>query len=104
MAYDPQAGHRRPKPSDDDPAPIDALIGGDPLDEPVPANAVPDDPPPTPAVTPAPADPPPDTLLLNTGIAGAVATVVGLLTLRHLWRRRRARRAPAAATAGEPAD
>ena len=94
MAYDPQANRRRPRPDADAPAPVDALLG-----DPVPPSSggdgpgpVADDPPPSPAVTPAPADPVPDSLLVNTGIAGAVAAAVALLTLRHLWRRHRTRR------------
>ena len=86
MAYDPQANHRRPKPEAEETAPVEALLG-----EPAPpiAGGVVDDPPPTPAVTPAPADPISDRLLISSGLAAAVGGVLALLTLRHLWNRRR---------------
>ena len=84
MPYDPQAKHRRPRPTDSESAPVEALLHQGPT----PTN---DDPPPSPSVTPAPADPPPDSLLINTGLVGAVAAVIGLLVLRHLWRRHRSR-------------
>jgi hypothetical protein len=85
MAYDPQANHRRPKPEAEEPAPVEALLG-----EPPPSIAgVVDDPPPTPAVTPAPADPISDRLLISSGLAAAIGGVLALLTLRHLWNRRR---------------
>lgn len=83
MAYDPQANRRRPQPEATDPAPVDALMRG------APSAGVVEDPPPTPAVTPAPADPPSDTVLLNTGLAAALGAVVTLLMLRHFWKRRR---------------
>jgi hypothetical protein len=85
MAYDPQATRRRPKPEADDTAPVDALLG-----EPAPATTaeIVDDPPPTPAVTPAPADPISDKLLISSGLAGAIGGLAALLALRHLWNRR----------------
>jgi len=91
MAYDPQASRRRPRPAAEDPAPVDAILGK-PTEPPSPT-ATPDDPPPTPAVTPAPADPPSDTLLLSSGVVTAIGAVVALLTLRHLWNRRKRRAA-----------
>jgi hypothetical protein len=87
MGYDPQANRRRPRPAADDPAPVDALLGE--------ATATPaavhvaDDPPPTPAVTPAPADPPSDTVLINTGVVAVIGAALTLLGLRQLWKRRR---------------
>ena len=97
MPYDPQANHRRPTPAYEESAPVEALLGSARAENrsgagagPAPTN---DDPPPSPSVTPAPADPPPDALLINTGLAGAVAALVGLLVLRHLWRRHHNRRA-----------
>jgi hypothetical protein len=86
MAYDPQATRRRPKPEGADTAPVDALLG-----EPVPAAPVEvvDDPPPTPAVTPAPADPISDKLVISSGLVTAVGGIAALLALRHLWNRRR---------------
>ena len=81
MAYDPQASRRRPQVDAADPAPVDAILGDA---EPMPTI---DDPPPTPAVTPAPADPVPDKLLINTGVAAAAGGLFALLTLRHLWKR-----------------
>ncbi len=91
MVYDPQAERRRPKPPAEDAAPVEALLGGAATASGAGSGSgrstTPDDPPPTPSVTPAPADPPPDSLLINTGLAGALAAVVGLLLLRHLWRR-----------------
>lgn len=103
MAYDPQANRRRPRPADDSPAPVDAILGESPtaaLQEPAPqahADAAPvvDDPPPSPSVTPEPADPPSDQLLLTSGVATAIGGVIGLLTLRHFWLRHRRRRAAA---------
>ncbi len=103
MPYDPQANHRRPRPTEEESAPVDALLGSTPRSAAPRAaggaeSAVPptnDDPPPSPSVTPAPADPPPDALLINTGLAGAVAGLVGLLVLRHFWHRHRSKRATA---------
>ena len=82
MAYDPQRERRRPQPTGDDPAPVDALLGD------APSVSLNEDPPP-PSVTPEPADPPPDTLLLGSGAAVAIAGLVFLLLLRHLWLRHR---------------
>ena len=93
MAYDPQANRRRPKPADSEPAPVDALLGDAPPSEPEPATAgsasrrATDDPPPAVGVTPAPADPVPDSLVISTGMGAAVAGLIGLLTLRWLWKR-----------------
>lgn len=84
MAYDPQANHRRPKPEAEETAPVEALLG-----EPTPPADIVDYPPPTPTVTPAPADPISDRLLVSSGLATAIAGVLALLTLRHLWNRRR---------------
>ena len=100
MAYDPQRDRRRPHPTADGPAPVDALLG-EAVEPDVttemaavsPLQPVSDDPPPDPAVTPAPADPPSDRVLLNTALAGAAAGMLVLLALRHLWLRRRRRHA-----------
>jgi hypothetical protein len=81
MAYDPQANRRRPQPDAADLAPIDAILG-----EPK-ASASADDPAPIPIVTPEPADPPPDSLLVNTGVFAALGGLFVLLALRHLWKR-----------------
>ncbi len=86
MAYDPQANRRRPKPETTGTAPVEALLG-----DPVPAVDIVDDPPPSPAVTPEPADPISDKLLISSGVATAIGALVALLTLRHLWMRRRRR-------------
>ena len=86
MAYDPQANRRRPKPTDRDPAPVDALLGDEPT-APVAATPTTEDPPPAPGVTPAPADPVPDSWVVSTGMGAAVGALVGLLTLRWLWKR-----------------
>lgn len=93
MAYDPQANRRRPKPTDEDSAPVDALLG-ESTDEPVAPASLPDDPPPEPAVTPAPADPPSDKLLVSSGVISAVGALVALLVLRHLWKRHQQTEAP----------
>ena len=89
MAYDPQANRRRPKPTDRDPAPVDALLG----DEPAASTPTPtvEDPPPAPGVTPAPADPVPDSLVFSTGMGAAAGAIIGLVTLRWLWKRSRQR-------------
>jgi hypothetical protein len=88
MAYDPQANRRRPQPDAAASAPIDAILG-----EPeVPASV--DDPAQIPTVTPEPADPPPDSLLVNTGVVAALGGLFALLTLRHLWKRHLRQKAP----------
>ena len=104
MAYDPQAKRQRPKPTASGPAPVDALLltrtpessgqgvnsdrsapgAAASIDE---ASEVTHDPPPTPAVTPEPANPPPDKLLLNSALVSAACTLVGALVLRYLWKR-----------------
>jgi len=93
MPYDPQASHRRPAPADGEAAPVEALLGSTQAESRASGNtgssATNDDPPPSPSVTPAPADPPPDALLINTGLAGAICALIGLLVLRHLWLRHR---------------
>lgn len=86
MAYDPQAGRRRPKPDEGEAAPVEALLGA-----PAPSAHVADDPPPIPAVTPEPADPISDRVLISSGVATALAGLVALLTLRQIWIRRRRR-------------
>lgn len=88
MAYDPQANRRRPKPEEREPAPVEAL-----LDETAPSTVaeIVDDPPPSPAVTPAPADPISDKLVISSGLATAIGGAIALLTLRHFWNRRRRR-------------
>ena len=88
MAYDAQANRRRPKPEAQEPAPVEALLG-DPV-PPAVAEIV-DDPPPSPAVTPAPADPISDKLVISSGLATAIGGAIALLTLRHFWNRRRRR-------------
>lgn len=97
MAYDPQARRRRPKPAPEGPTPVDALLLADPTDSSRGHAAADDfgtdessqvhDPPPTPAVTPEPANPPPDKLLLNSALVSAAAALVGALLLRYIWRR-----------------
>ena len=101
MAYDPQANRRRPKPAEADPAPVDALLGNaptatpdlDPVDVGSSARIATDDPPPAVGVTPAPADPVPDSLVISTGMGAALGGLIGLLTLRWLWKRQQRRRA-----------
>ena len=90
MAYDPQADRKRPRPTAEEPAPVDALLGA-PAEAAAPV-VVADDPPPSPAVTPAPADPVSDTLVFSSGLAGAIGALVALLTLRHFWKLRTRRR------------
>ncbi len=85
MAYDPQKNRRRPTPPEAGPAPVDALISTDPT-PPLPG---PDDPAPAPTVTPPPADPPPDALVLNSGLVAAIGAVGAAFLARYLWRRRR---------------
>lgn len=85
MAYDPQAGRRRPKPAPEGPAPVDALLLSGAAETHGPSETLP---PPTPAVTPEPANPPPDKLMLNSALLSAAAALLGALLLRHLCRRR----------------
>lgn len=111
MVYDPQAKRQRPKPAPEGPAPVDALLLTDTADASgrnvvadtatsaadtatSAANAdneefplVTDDPPPAPTVTPEPANPPPDKLLINSALISAVGTLIGALVLRFLWKR-----------------
>lgn len=91
MAYDPQANRRRPKPTDQDPAPVDALLGDEPTApvEPAAPSPTTEDPPPAPGVTPAPADPVPDSWVVSTGMGAAIGGLIALLTLRWLWKRSR---------------
>jgi len=97
MAYDPQARHRRPKPADDDPVPVDSLLGEPSAaeslgyGEPVSGGVPDDDPPPNPAVTPAPADPRSDRLLVSSGISSLIAAAAAAFVLRQLWKRWRRR-------------
>ncbi len=93
MAYDPQANRRRPKPADEDPAPVDALLGESSA-APVAPVSPPDDPPPEPAVTPPPADPPSDKLLVSSGVISAAGGLMALMVLRHLWKRHQQNEAP----------
>ena len=104
MVYDPQAKRQRPKPAPEGPAPVDALLLTDTADASgrnmvadtatSAANVsneesplVTEDPPPAPTVTPEPANPPPDKLLLNSALISAVGTLIGALVLRFLWKR-----------------
>jgi hypothetical protein len=98
MAYDPQRDRRRPKPSDDGPAPIETILdadtrsasastAGDTQDE--SGNPVPDDPPPDPSVTPQPADPWSDQLLFGVSISTIAGAVFAALVIRWLWVRSR---------------
>ena len=104
MAYDPQAKRQRPKPALEGPAPVDALLLNDEADagsRKVVADAsrptanvnndesplVAEDPPPAPTVTPEPANPPPDKLLLNSALIGTVAALIGALALRFMLKR-----------------
>lgn len=102
MTYDPQAKHQRPKPKPEGPAPVDAFLLTDTTapsrqkgvvadtkapvgNEELPPST--DHPPPAPTVTPEPANPPPDKLLFNSALFGAVGALVGALALRYLWKR-----------------
>ena len=87
MVYDPQANRRRPKPEAEEAAPVEALLG-----DAAPTIDILDYPLPTPAVTPHPADPISDRLLISSGVATAIGALAALLTLRHFWLRRRRRR------------
>lgn len=102
MAYDPQANRRRPTPAETDPAPVDALLGDTPGATSGPESSggdrgsasriATDDPPPAVGVTPAPADPVPDSLVISTGMGAALGGLLGLLTLRWLWKRQQQQR------------
>ena len=104
MVYDPQAKRQRPKPAPEGPAPVDALLltdtaasSGQGVVADTPTSAadvgneefppVTEDPPPAPTVTPEPANPPPDKLLINSALVSAVGTLIGALVLRYLWKR-----------------
>lgn len=104
MVYDPQAEHKRPKPAPEGPAPVDALLLADAADAAgqdvvadtsTPAANTSDEElppatentPPALAVTPEPANPPPDKLLLNSALISAVGALIGALALRFLWKR-----------------
>ena len=104
MVYDPQAKRQRPKPTPEGPAPVDALLltgttppGGQNLSAGTSTASsqqvdgenplIADDPPPAPTVTPEPANPPPDKLLLNSALVSAVGTLISALVLRYLWKR-----------------
>ncbi len=104
MVYDPQAKRQRPKPAPEGPAPVDALLltdttaaSGQSVVADTPTSAadvgneevplVGEDPPPAPTVTPGPANPPPDKLLINSALVSAVGTLIGALVLRYLWKR-----------------
>ncbi len=54
-----------------------------------PGGLLEDDPPPEPTVTPAPADPRSDRLLISSGVMGAIGAAVGALLLHWLWKHRR---------------
>ncbi|MEM9200339.1 MAG: hypothetical protein AAGC53_01705 [Actinomycetota bacterium] len=99
MTYDPQANRRRPKPASADPAPVDALLGDTTPEAAAPSSldgvtsrATTDDPPPAVGVTPAPADPVPDSLVISTGMGAAIGGLISLLTLRWFWKRHQRRR------------
>ena len=104
MAYDPQAKRQRPKPTPSGPAPVDALLltgisessgrsadadrsGSGASQNGTEDSGVAHDQSPTPAVTPEPANPPPDKLLLNSALVSALGALVGALVLRCLWKR-----------------
>ena len=92
MAYDPQANRRRPKPRTADSAPVDAL-----LDQPVAGETsapTQDDPPPEPAVTPAPADPPSDKLLVSSGVISVAGGFMALMVARYFWKRHQSGQKP----------
>ena len=104
MVYDPQAKRQRPKPAPEGPAPVDALLLTDtaassgqgssadistsvPYGDNEEVPLVGEDPAPAPTVTPEPANPPPDKLLINSALVSAVGTLIGALVLRYLWKR-----------------
>ena len=119
MAYDPQRDRRRPRPSTDEAAPIDALLGAVEPDGDAAASTLADagsaaggrspagspeisrrltdpahgaDPPPPVSVTPGPADPWSDRQLLRAVVASVVLTLTGVIAARWLWRRLRTAR------------
>lgn len=104
MTYDPQAKGQRPSPKSGVSAPVDALLPDDAVESElqavVAANSesstnlgggdlppLVDDPISVPAVTPEPADPPPDKLLINGTLLAAVGVLVAALALRYLCKR-----------------
>lgn len=90
MAYDPQRDHRRPRPADGGPAPVEAILDADRATVPPhESGPVHDDPPPKPSVTPQPADPWPDRVLFGLSISTIIGAVVALVVFRWLWIRRR---------------
>ena len=111
MAYDPQKERRRPRPTDDEAAPIEALLDGpvatgqsprSPADSMVaavtadathggvgPSTSVAEDPPPDVSVTPQPADPWSDRLFFGMSVSTIVGAVVTALVIRWLWMRAR---------------
>ena len=84
MAYDPQARRKRPRPTAEDAAPVEAFLPGIPSPSPTELPL---------GVTPDPADPPSDQLLVRTGLAAACGGLASLLALAYLWHRR-TRRSP----------
>ena len=110
MVYDPQRDRRRPRPSGDEPAPIEAILDVEPPPLAAPpggeapvtqsgahdddrdrtsSGPVVDDPPPDPSVTPQPADPWSDQLLFGASVSTIVGVIVALLVFRWLWVRSR---------------
>jgi hypothetical protein len=90
MVYDPQRDHRRPRPADGGPAPVEAILDVEPATVPPHQNApARDDPPPNPSVTPQPADPWPDRVFFGMSISTIVGGIVALVLFRWLWTRRR---------------
>lgn len=86
MTYDPQAQRQRLNPTPDETAAIDALLGNADSEGP---QADSDGPqvPVAPAVTPDPADPPPDKLLLNSILTATAGVLLGAILLRWALRR-----------------
>ena len=93
MVYDPQSERRRPQPSSEDPVPVDALLDGNSValtgGRGSPPGPTPEDPPPPVSVTPQPADPWSDRLLLIASSVAVVAAIIALVIVRWLWLRRR---------------
>ena len=95
MVYDPQRDHRRPRPSNGGPAPVEAILDVEPATvRPHESVPVSDDPPPDPSVTPQPADPWPDRVLFGISISTVIGAVVALVVFRWLWIRRRGSSSP----------